>query len=343
MPFQVSYSSKATPVGVINFFSAGEDQVTICDVSVTLTAIIVGDLTGHSIIWEQLTGVPVTFTTPLNQLSVSFTTATFEDKSFRFTIDKGQGGEQFDDINIFGTPTFKYYSGTPDHNCIINYGSALRCNAPNISVLDAFPVPANGAVECVVSSSQALYWAVPCEANLLVQYVVQERSVAGPWTDEAILPASTQNYTPLNVGSTYRVVAVRREINSAISSVPSNSLYVDGTIGTSNNPNKTGVAATDSVVGASPAKIDTMSIPTYSTTLLTLTTCPPDAPDDYYSGGPSKIDTMTIPTFTVDVLSLLFCDPNVPDDYYSGGPAGIQSMIVPTYTVLDLSGGDIGG
>ena len=104
MPFQVSYSFKATPVGVINFFSAGEDQFPVCDTSVTLTAIVIGDLTGHTIVWEQLTGPAVTFTSPLNQLVVTYTVATFEDRSFRFTIDKGTGSEQFDDVGMFGTP-----------------------------------------------------------------------------------------------------------------------------------------------------------------------------------------------------------------------------------------------
>jgi hypothetical protein len=306
MPFQVSFSSKATPVGVIDFFTAGPDQVTICDTTVTMTATVIGDLTGHVVLWEQLTGSAVTFITPLNQLSVTYTTATFDDKSFRFWIDKGTGEQQFDDINIFGTPTFPYYGGSPDQNCIINYGLWLRCNKPALQILDAFPlVPHGGVVECDTSSQPELHWNAFCEDDRRLQYVVQERSVAGPWTDEAILPPTATNYTPLNLGSTYRVVAVNLELNIASSAVSSNSVYVDGNIST--NVGTAGVATSDSSTlggqGSEPSIV-------YSVSLVTLLTCPLDAPDDQYIGA---------------------------------GPSPYRALTIPTYSVLDLTGGDIGG
>ncbi len=344
MPFQVSYSAKATPVGLITFFSAGLDQPAVCDGLVTLTAIVVGDLTGHTIVWEQLTGPAVTFTSPLNQLVVTYTVVTFEDRSFRFTIDKGTGQEQSDDVNIFGTPTEEYTTGVPDGNCLINFGSGLRCNAPDLVVGYEFPGDKTVAAACRTSNNAELFWSLDCEIDTLVQFVVQERSVAGAWTDEAIVPKTQFRYTPLNLGSSYRVVAVRREINSALSNTPSSSRLTDNIIGTTND----GVGAEASIwheFGSGQAKQSHITIPTYSVSLVTLTNCPLDDPEDHTFGHGAALQShVTIPTYTVDELFLIVCDPDDPEDHTVGHGAALQSHVsVPTYSVLDLTGGDIGG
>lgn len=342
MPFQVSHSFKATPVGVINFFSAGNDQNNFCDTSVTLTAIVVGDLDGHTVLWEQVTGPAVTFTSPLNQLIVTYTVATFEDRSFRFYIDKDTGEEQSDDVNIFGAPTFSAYLGGPDSNCNINFGSPIRCDRIDLKILDAFPLDGGGAVECDTSSQPKLFWEPPCQEDLIVQYIVQERSVAGAWTDEAFLPPTIVNYTPLNIGSTYRVITVKREINSATSQISSNTLWVDGTIGKTIN-NTPDVAASESYLSGGPAGPQSMVLPTYTVSLVTLLNCPPDDFDDSYGGSAAGPQSMNFPTFTVDILSLITCDPETTPEHYLGAPAGAQTMAFPTFSVLDLTGIDIGG
>lgn len=351
MPFQVSYSHKATPAGVINFFDAGADQVTVCDTTVSMTATVIGDLTGHTIVWEQISGTAVTWITPLDQLSVSYTTATFDDKVFRFYIDKGAAGEQFDDVNIFGAPTFQYYGGLPDQNCIINFGSGLRCNRPQVEVIHALPTTPISVVECHTSSIPQLRITYPCdESNILIQFVVQERSIAGAWTDEAIIPApadpdSTLLYPPLNIGSTYRVVAVTLELNSSIASAASNTVYVDGIQGTTFSDS--GAAAADPQhFGQGDGKEEYIHVPTYSVNLITLLTCFPDAPDDvYFSHGQGQVSDIAIPTYDVTVLTLAACAPDVPDDVYFSHGQGDEAtdIAVPTYTVLDLTGGDIGG
>jgi hypothetical protein len=345
MPFQVSYSAKATPVGLITFFSAGEDQPAVCDGNVTMTAIIVGDLTGHTVLWEQLTGPAVTWTSPLNQLQVTYTVATFEDRSFRFYIDKDTAQEQSDDINIFGTPTDKTYFGLPDNNCLINFGVGLRCNAPDLVLGYEFPGDKVTAAACRTSNNPELFWTTDCETDdTLVQYIVQERTAAGAWNNEAVLPPTANRHTPLNPGATYRVVAVRLEINSVPSSTPSNSVYEDGLIGKTND----GVGAAVSTwteIGSGNARKSHITIPTYSVSLVTLLACNPDAPEDFYIGSGNALKShITIPTFTVDELFLISCDPDAPEDYYIGsGNALIRHITIPTYSVLDLTGGDIGG
>lgn len=350
MPFQVVYSTKKVQAGVIDFFTAGDDQITVCDPGATLTATVIGDLTGHTILWEQIVGLPVTFTTPLDQLSVSYTQTTFEDKVFRFWIDKGTGQQQFDDVNVFGAPTFSYYGGVPDNNCIVNFGTSLRCNSPELDIVDAFPTTPISIADCGSSLTQAIRWSAPCDTTgTILQYVVQERSVAGPWTDEAIIPPfsdPTFIYTPSNIGSTYRVVAVVQELNSAISSTPSNSVYVDGIIGTTFGA--FGAAATDPLIVANTgSEPNSMKVPTYTVSTLALVNCPPDAPDDYYNshGQGDPATDVQVPTYSVVTLSLIACMPDAPDDYYNahgqGDPA--TDIQVPTYTVLDLTGGDIGG
>jgi len=309
MPFQVSYSAKATPVGLITFFSAGEDQPAVCDGNVTMTAIVIGDLSGHTVLWEQLTGPAVTWTSPQDQLQVTYTVATFEDRSFRFYIDKDTGSEQSDDINIFGTPTEAYYFGLPDGNCIVNFGGVVRCNAPDLKIGYDFPGDKITAAACRTSNNPELLWDSDCENDTLIQFIVQRRIVAGAWTDEALLPPTQFRYTPLNPGATYRVVAIRLELNSTISSTPSNAVYEDGLIGTTND----GLGATATTwmeVGYGNASKKHITVPTYTVSLVTLLNCNPDAPEDFYVGSGNALKRhVTIPTYTVDELFLISCNP----------------------------------
>ena len=148
MPFQVVYNIFKVPPGVIAYFNAGEDQVAICDTSIILEALVIGNPVGHTFEWEgPISGTPVgvvvTFpgfptsgsppeTTPrapdtvyggwtpnivspppFSRMQLYYTNegpgALIEDKVWRFWIDRGQPTEQFEDVVIFGTPTSKQY------------------------------------------------------------------------------------------------------------------------------------------------------------------------------------------------------------------------------------------
>ncbi len=346
MPFQVSFSHRSTPKGVIDSFTAGPDQIVICDLTVFLEATVVGDLDGHTIIWEQIDGVAVTFNTPLNQLAINYTTANFQDKTFRFTIDKGTGIEQFDDVNMFSTPTFPYYGGVPDQNCNINFGSSLHCNQPVVEETYAFPTTPITVSECSTTTTPLLRWTYPCDqSNTLIQFVVQERSAPGPWTDEAIIPPGdfpTVTHSPLNIGSTYRVCAVTLELNSQIAVAYSNTIYVDGTFGQTFD--STGAAVTHPLHFTVPkGKAEYVQIPSYTLNLITLLTCDPDTPDDFYNSSSGSIDNLSMEAYSVVVLTLKSEAPDAPDNFYNQHNGIPSEVVVPTYTVLDLTGGDIGG
>lgn len=109
MPFQLSLTSRSrSSRGVISSFSAGDQQFATCAIEVTLTATVIGDLTGHNILWEQLTGdTQIVFVTPTNQLTATYNVigGGSNDRIFRFYIDKGTPLERFDDVTVWGTPT----------------------------------------------------------------------------------------------------------------------------------------------------------------------------------------------------------------------------------------------
>jgi len=312
-----------------------------------LEATVVGDLTGHTFIWEQIDGVAVTFNTPLDQFAINYTTANFQDKTFRFTIDKGTGIEQFDEVIMFSTPTYPYFVSTPDENCLINFGASLRGDAPFLEIRVELPTVFNDTIvnECGTNTKPELFWSEPDNAEFLVQYVVQQRSVAGPFTNEAIILASAERtHIPLVVGATYRVVAVFLEGNSSVNSVSSNTIFQDGLFGDTLATNGSGIVLDQSIrFFASRNRLDSMTIPTFNLNLITLLNCTPDVPDDINLGQSDLVSHVRVPTFNFNPLSLATCPPDAPDDVNLGQSDLVSHIRLPTYVVLDLTGGDIGG
>lgn len=60
---------------VIHYLDAGPDQYAICTNNITLTATVIGDLAGHVLLWEQISGntLGVTVTSPTNELTLTYT------------------------------------------------------------------------------------------------------------------------------------------------------------------------------------------------------------------------------------------------------------------------------
>jgi hypothetical protein len=108
MPFQVVYSTYKNVAGVVFSISAGPDVQVGCATEVTLTASFVGDDTGHRFEWEQIEGTPVTWITPTDQLTVTFTVGTYDNKKFRFWMDKGSFSQLFDDVNVWSSPVSEF-------------------------------------------------------------------------------------------------------------------------------------------------------------------------------------------------------------------------------------------
>lgn len=175
MPFQISIHSNAKSRGVINSFNAGVDQYATCDLELTLTATVNGNLSGHTIMWEQMSGsTQIIWLTPTNQLSVTYAVVGggSSDRVFRFYIDKGTPLEQFDDVTSWGTPTESEpytYSST---NTGVSTDTPCR-NIPCGSVLSTyrvFPLPSIAGTAVVnPTSGFAINWSWPtCDLSYFI-------------------------------------------------------------------------------------------------------------------------------------------------------------------------------
>lgn len=79
--------------------------VVACDEYVTLNAIVIGDATGHTFFWEQLSGPAVNWLEAQNQTSVMFQQPSNRaDKTFRFYIDRGTPLQAIYDILVTAVP-----------------------------------------------------------------------------------------------------------------------------------------------------------------------------------------------------------------------------------------------
>jgi hypothetical protein len=88
-----------------------------CDDIITLNATLIGDLTNHTFLWEQLTGTPVIWLEPQNQQTVLFQQPAVRDnKVFKFTLDRGTSIVKSRQILVSAVPTdiLKTYLGYRD-------------------------------------------------------------------------------------------------------------------------------------------------------------------------------------------------------------------------------------
>ncbi len=104
MPFQVSYSQRQRLFSQVTLITAGEDQIHICTPTIYLVGEVAGDMTGHTIEWEQIQGTSVTLINGAT-LTPHFDAVDGTDKRFRLWIDRGTPFEQYDDVAILKTPT----------------------------------------------------------------------------------------------------------------------------------------------------------------------------------------------------------------------------------------------
>lgn len=90
--------------------SAGEDQTEICASPgspklIYLEASILGNTSGHTFLWEQLSGTVVTLVPVTTTKSYFVSTGGSTDRVFRFWIDKNKFNQQYQDITVYSTPT----------------------------------------------------------------------------------------------------------------------------------------------------------------------------------------------------------------------------------------------
>jgi hypothetical protein len=341
MPFRVSYSTRANPVGLILFFSAGIDQFTICSTGATLQAIVIGNTIGHSFEWEQISGSPVTFTTPLDQFSVSYTQTTFEDKTFSFTMDKGTSNQRIDTVTAFGTPTEKITTQPSSTITVVkvvpDIGS-IDCRTPTLHLFTNFPDAGGiGIGSCNLIDDSQLYVLPGDCADKLIQFEFQSRSSGmDPWSTDAItIPPNVQFATPV-IGRTYRVIA--SYLDTTISQYVSNPVYIRNRPGNTNIQN---ASVTDRINISSVQHTQ----PTLSTYDVVLNTIVFKEPIDNILTAPAHatITTVIVPTYDVLITSLLTKTAPIDNILVSTVPTTVNTVVVTDYTVEDLSSEVIGG
>lgn len=159
MPFQVTYSQKPFSINPVVLVTAGEDQIHICTPTMYLEGIVTGDLTGHTIEWEQLDGSAVVLING-NTLTPHFDEVDGTDKTFRLWIDRYTPFEQFDDVRIIKTPT-------SFADCSFNYAQSIVGGE-----LDPQPVECTDItafVSVTVPPPSSLEGEDPAGANIVVE------------------------------------------------------------------------------------------------------------------------------------------------------------------------------
>ena len=184
MPFQVTFSNRSRLLSQVILLTAGEDQFHICTPTIYLEAIVVGNITGHSVQWEQLSGTPVVLFDS-NTLTPYFNVVDGTDKSFRVWIDKNTPLEQFDDVNIIKTPTSDGYFAVHRNQQYFGSGinpSAVTCEdiTPFVDVYVPPPTTIRGE-ETGSVTSVIVSWQHPGNVpndSYISQYVVMENGIA---------------------------------------------------------------------------------------------------------------------------------------------------------------------
>lgn len=85
--------------------TAGNDQQQVCASTIYLSASIIGNITGHTFLWEQISGSAITLIQNTTTTAYYIIDINPTDKVFRFWIDKGKYNEQYQDITVYSTPS----------------------------------------------------------------------------------------------------------------------------------------------------------------------------------------------------------------------------------------------
>ena len=332
MPFQVTFAQKAIPSGIIQFVSAGPDENAICDLSFSLEATVIGDLNGHTVLWEQITGNPVTFTTPVNQLAISYNQSTFEDKTFRFWVDKGTSSQRFDDVTVFGSPT-SIIDDVPYSTNSSKINTTVEFDGDSHSMVLLPPLPTVYHTGFSISKTYtvaSLLWEPPPHTNLtVIGYVVKERDPSGTWTDVATLPATASEYSGIVIGKMYQLDVVYRYPNSYIGRTGSNVILANGIL------QDAGIIGVDAITSHYSVSKKSALIEGYDIETLSIVT--KDAIiDNNFTGYSPRSGISDYDATQLFLIGKIYTD----DDYVSYSPT---RGAITDFDVTVLIGGQVGG
>jgi len=344
MPFQVIFSQNAVPAGIIQFFSAGKDGVAVCDLDFTLTAEIIGDIQGNTFEWQQISGSPVTFTTPLNELSVSYSQTIFDDKTFRFFINRGTGFEKFDDVVVYGSPVDIIKHTQSSHNNLINIHASeiFRDDDFTLRLITNYPIEENSdAAICKSYSAEeaTLTWEFLDIEHEILGYIVRERdNSTGVWNDIASLLPTDYFFGSVTLGRSYQISAIVRFDNSYVGQHLSNIIWASG--GFLNNQ----------IIELSEAKLYTsnvngniINISDYDVDKLVVISH--NIPLDARDATPPTSDNSTITISDYDVDVFFITEKPTEVDVFTGSNITTDSVniIISDYDVTTLTGTVVGG
>ena len=212
------------PQNDIVLTTAGDDQQRICDPIVYLQATVNGNLSGHTFLWELISGEPVTLIQNSQTQAHYVVDSTTRDRVFRFWIDKGKYNQQFNDVKIYATPTdyFSLISGGPS-NLEVNtdFDPVLKVSLYSLS--SASPDNLNNihGYATYDKYSVAISWALPdlyllADNNKIILYkssfvgTTLEANTNGVWytlisvgINDSRFYAGIPIGTPIRIGSIY--------------------------------------------------------------------------------------------------------------------------------------------
>lgn len=94
-----------TPKNDVVLVTAGDDQQQVCASTIYLSASIIGNTTGHTFLWEQISGSAITLIQNTTTTAYYIVDINPTDKVFRFWVDKGKYNEQYQDITVYSSPS----------------------------------------------------------------------------------------------------------------------------------------------------------------------------------------------------------------------------------------------
>jgi hypothetical protein len=353
----------------INYLDAGPDQYAVCSTSITLTATVLGNLVGHTLLWEQISGntLGVTISGPTNTLSLSYTNAvppgSFSDKTWRLWIDKGSVHQMYSDVVVFGTPTdqiYESYNSNATGNHAINLGTSSNCRNITLSYGRSFPLTSalvgTGFAACGNSAYPFLQWTQPCQLTSLRDYTLQSRITYSTWANVATIASSAIMYTgALTYGTVYRLLANFNEGNNTIGSYPSNILALD--VNYLDNPSGyyhtiegvDQIQLIDFAKSTNTTALHSVSNYLVSLQFLKIFAAPADFTADItyasYSSNNTAIHTLSGYNVALQTLKIFAAPTDFTADitYADYSSNNIKGHTITGYTVTNTGGGSVGG
>lgn len=114
------------------------DIISLCLTSIEFTPVLIGLVTGHTYLWEQISGdqTSVVWLTPKNQKDVVIDLGSLKvDRVFRFWVSKGTRYERHYDVYLYGTPLDKITSAANSGMIV-----GVHQNHLNIKVHECSPI-----------------------------------------------------------------------------------------------------------------------------------------------------------------------------------------------------------